>query len=765
MKPVRVVRKFVAMVTAMAQLGTQPLAVACMDRSITFFDAHRPGLEVLARIFALSSVPVSLHWLSHKDNDFLLYGDERGSVHMYVLEDAWGTMDANELVEEGFEVTKKPFKGTRQAKGFRKLHSDWVTKMLYIEKNDTLITSSKDGTIKATDFSKHQVKWTARAHPAGVNSFVYCRSFNFIVTCGDRNIHILDPFTGKKTNSLIGHSDVVVDIRLNENETLLLSVSSDKVLRVWDIRMYKCIGMYVDKEIHMPENKFFAMEYNPMRKTVLLASSRLVMYKRKLMPHKVKRTLSTGLYNTQFRQLVTASVDSAIQVWAVDHGEAVFSFENVHGKASITAATFDSTGRRLVTGSIDGQVRTWNFNNGQQLGEFEGFGEEEVSCVAYTVEGPNNFILAGGWNRRVCIWSDDETFAHSAPLRSFTRHAEDVTSMCVCGGATSSIVASGDYDGVVFLWRLDCSPKHELRAVSLENAPSGSRQALSMRSFSGYVGPKKSAHGNFAKDAFAVLYMDNRLRLWRTTDGSLLIEIDLFGASRKSVEPMSLDVDLESLTAYVSDDRGGVTPINLSTLKYNAPADKSPRAPGSVASAAQAPLLSSELARIHPAWQAQMEKLIAVCFVAGYRLVIVVGNSGDSRLYTADGVYVGHLSDGDGWNIAELVESATANLGYTAVPAFDVKANDNDADARIASPKIKSGRSSWKIPSSDLIQRNVDMVISDRALQKRREVPKLAAEMRRRLSTHGMSKRTDPSEYINESRAQTEARTRELGLV
>ena len=58
-------------------------------------------------------------------------------------------------------------------------------------------------------------------------------------------------------------------------------------------------------------------------------------------------------------------------------------------------------GEELSTSGQDGTLKMWNFNNGQCLSEYLGFGENEISTVAYIQEGPNNHVAAAGWNHKV----------------------------------------------------------------------------------------------------------------------------------------------------------------------------------------------------------------------------------------------------------------------------------------------------------------------------------------------------------------------------
>ena len=133
-----------------------------------------------------------------------------------------------------------------------------------------------------------------------------------------------------------------------------------------------------------------------------------------------------ALYNSNFGQVVTGDKQCTVNVYNVDNSEKVFSFDNVHNTA-ISAWCFDYSGRRLLTAGQDGSLKMWNFNNGQCLKLFTGFGEEEITCVAYVQEGSNRYVAAGGWNCKVCIWE-----VHNCELCNCEVCKCEVRSLVIC---------------------------------------------------------------------------------------------------------------------------------------------------------------------------------------------------------------------------------------------------------------------------------------------------------------------------------------------
>ena len=61
----------------------------------------------------------------------------------------------------GIEMGNKKLPGMKANTPF-KLHSDWVTKLLFQSNSGTLITSSMDSTLRMVDLERKKTKWTVR---------------------------------------------------------------------------------------------------------------------------------------------------------------------------------------------------------------------------------------------------------------------------------------------------------------------------------------------------------------------------------------------------------------------------------------------------------------------------------------------------------------------------------------------------------------------------------------------------------------------------
>eukprot|EP00741_Cyanophora_paradoxa_P015875 tig00020909_g15326.t1 len=386
------------------------LAVASIDRSISFYDAA--SMECVGRIRDLDNAPLCLGYWPAKERDMLAFGDDAGYLHVYHMYDG---------VLEGTKLFKQ------------KTHKDWVTKVRYVPEMASLVSSSLDNTIKVGDVEKKQLKVTLEGHSKGVYSFDWCRTYKFFASCGlERHIVLWNPYTSKAVATLHGHNASVQEVIVNDWHNQLISLSVDKVIKVWDVRNHRCLQTIVDKEKHRPENRISACLYDFKHSSLVTATTRLhvlPMQRRDENEHGTKsheRALGGALYNHTFHQIVSADESGAVCVWDLDTGDIVFRFSvdekqvrrghpgrvgpGREGRGArdaitwaaarppaarrllgasgasgagrekrITSLAFDAAGRRLITGFHDGEVKVradtgWAGLVGHKFSSREAFG-------------------------------------------------------------------------------------------------------------------------------------------------------------------------------------------------------------------------------------------------------------------------------------------------------------------------------------------------------------------------------------------------------
>jgi len=125
----------------------------------------------------------------------------------------------------------------------RYVHKGWITHIKYYSDLNYVVSSSLDGLIHIHDIDKLTYKSkTFNLHAKGINSFVYSKKNKLIASCGEeRHIIMWDPFTRGVLTHLNGHNTSVTDLAINEDRNHLISLGTNKLVNIWDIRTYTLI--------------------------------------------------------------------------------------------------------------------------------------------------------------------------------------------------------------------------------------------------------------------------------------------------------------------------------------------------------------------------------------------------------------------------------------------------------------------------------------------------------------------------------------------
>ncbi|CAH1799827.1 unnamed protein product [Owenia fusiformis] len=125
-------------------------------------------------------------------------------------------------------------------------HTDWVNDVVLCCGGRTLISASSDTTVKVWNAHKGFCMSTLRTHKDYVKALAYAKDREQVASAGlDRAIFLWDVNTltaltasnnTVTTSSLNGNKDSIYSLGMNQPGTVIVSGSTEKVLRVWDPR-------------------------------------------------------------------------------------------------------------------------------------------------------------------------------------------------------------------------------------------------------------------------------------------------------------------------------------------------------------------------------------------------------------------------------------------------------------------------------------------------------------------------------------------------
>nr|KAF6400142.1 WD repeat domain 64 [Molossus molossus] len=310
--------------------------------------------------------------------DDILLGDDGGFVNKFTVHsDDFGLKQAKTKKKLQSQVLdSKDFHSVK-----RKLHNDWVMKIKYISTLNCFGSCSLDSVHSLVLESLKRLEDNSPVRefsmPRGANTFCYCIKANVIVTGGDDKVlRLWHPnINTKPVGKLVGHMFSITEIVTNEKDQLVISLSSAKVFRVWDIQTLSLLQVFHDSQGGPGDMQIYSMIYDSNHGMLIAGSTVIDMYPltkmiqdTKQIPRTHEREINVMLYNKSFHQVLTICSESIIKVWELETGLHIYQILDPHGfNVELTSAAIDDSGLIFATGAYNGTVKIWDFGSGQEV--------------------------------------------------------------------------------------------------------------------------------------------------------------------------------------------------------------------------------------------------------------------------------------------------------------------------------------------------------------------------------------------------------------
>uniref|UniRef100_A0A4X2KK05 WD repeat domain 64 n=1 Tax=Vombatus ursinus TaxID=29139 RepID=A0A4X2KK05_VOMUR len=314
----------------------------------------------------------------HLCRDDILMGDDGGFVNRFTLNsDDFGLKQSkNKKKMQSQILDSKNFKNIK-----RKLHNDWVMKIKYIQPLNCFGSCSLDSihsfVLESLKRLEDNMPVREFSMPRGANTFVYCIKANVIVTGGDDKIlRLWHPnISTKPVGKLVGHMFSITELVTNEKDQHVISLSSAKVFRVWDIQTLSLLQVFHDSQGGPGDMQIYAVIFDYNHGMLVTGSSVIDMYPltrmiqdTKQIPHSHDQDINVMVYNRTFHQLLTICSESIIKVWELETGHQIYQIFDPHGSSiEVTTAAIDKSGFVLATGAYNGTLKLWDFGSGQEM--------------------------------------------------------------------------------------------------------------------------------------------------------------------------------------------------------------------------------------------------------------------------------------------------------------------------------------------------------------------------------------------------------------
>ncbi|EDV25751.1 uncharacterized protein TRIADDRAFT_55170 [Trichoplax adhaerens] len=447
------------------------IAIAFTSKEIGIYDLNpKSDFSCVYVIQGLDHIPLCLDfWNSRFNNDDLIlaWGDVSGMINAVVFSSASISLfdrpsqPGNQQQDPCLQLTLKEikkgvFKNVRLVHHHG--HDDWVRQVKYAEHLDCFIscaTTEKNSLVLGWIEKSSSVMRTTAFHISqGVNSFDYSSDLNLIATAGvNYQVCLWNPYViSKPVGLLVGHMASVVHVIFNCSKGQLISLSKDKVLRIWDTQLQICIQRLTGVFPKGPEVQS-TLYYDEVRHRLYSAFNNQfsvmevkIELKDRVMSH--NKPVIRATYCAKYNQVISVCHDGDINIWRLDNGQRVKQFTSTHD-AEVTAMTLDQYSMKILTASVDGIIKVWDFN-GQCSNLLVPANGSPIDVSQIQVMPRKTIVI--GWERYITVFRSNQMFSYyvePSDWRGGQEHSDDIL---VCAYCPPSLMATASYDGEIIIW-------------------------------------------------------------------------------------------------------------------------------------------------------------------------------------------------------------------------------------------------------------------------------------------------------------------------
>ena len=202
---------------------------------------------------------------------------------------------------------------------------------------------------------------------------------------------------------LDGHTNRVFSLALSADGNRIVSGSSDKTLRVWDVKNGECLKIFQGHDYY-----------------------------------------SDFVLTGDGRRIVSGSSDKTLRVWDMQSGECLNIFDGHTDSVDMIRLTADD--RLVVSGSSDNTLRMWNLGSGECLKVLQGH-TGIVTSIALSADG--RIAVSGSRDKTLRVWD----LSSGECLKVLRGHASEVTSLSA--SLDFSLVVSQGWDKTLRVWDIN----------------------------------------------------------------------------------------------------------------------------------------------------------------------------------------------------------------------------------------------------------------------------------------------------------------------
>jgi RNA polymerase sigma factor (sigma-70 family) len=287
-------------------------------------------------------------------------------------------------------------------------HEGAVLAMTMASNGKTLVTASNDSTVLFWDLTTHTPNRRIKA-----GGPMYCVSASpkgDVVAAGgaEPTIHLWNVASGEEIRALAGPESGTNGLAFSPDHKLLAGVGVDE-LRLWEVATGEQLRKVRRPNSGKGQSLALCLAFTPDGKTLavggqseLAVSLYDVAQDRETARLRTGRGVSSLAFSSTGRTLVTAGVDSFVQIWEVASGKLRTSLGPLHQlKTAITAVAVTPDDRRIVVVPPSRQFRIFDMMSAEEIGKFSGH-KGMVHDLAFSPDGKR--LYSGSADTTICAW-------------------------------------------------------------------------------------------------------------------------------------------------------------------------------------------------------------------------------------------------------------------------------------------------------------------------------------------------------------------------
>eukprot|EP00118_Oscarella_pearsei_P004897 m.21743 g.21743 ORF g.21743 m.21743 type:complete len:730 (+) comp28214_c0_seq1:139-2328(+) len=373
---------------------------------------------------------ISHHILSYLSPDDL--------CHCSQVSIAWNVMASNELLWELLSRRKEwQFSEKGERRQLREYdNSDHVQWKLMFSERYRIRRNWLKG--------RYSVR-TFEGHSQGI-SCVQFDEQKIVSGSSDKTIKVWDIHTNKPWSALTlaGHSATVRCLQLH-GDSRLVSGSADQTIKVWDLTNtggdWSCAAcratmvghLHTVRCLQVDDTKVISGSYDKTLKVWNMMDGQCQMT---LRGH--DEAVLCLQYDSD--KIVSGSADKKIKIWDLEGGKCIHTLSGHH--EAVTCLHFDET--RIISGSVDSGIKFWDIRTNECIGTLDWIRSEGHTGVVRHLQADKWRVVSAADDKTLKVWSI-ETGQRLLTLRC---HSDGVT----CLQFNDWMMVSGSYDKTVKLY-------------------------------------------------------------------------------------------------------------------------------------------------------------------------------------------------------------------------------------------------------------------------------------------------------------------------